>query len=128
MRGFLIGWDKNKTDQNIAVNFNLDNNIQNIQNMWLLCIKSKPPRKSLLNKNKILHWLYIWNDFGTYFLKSIYHRIRFVFCPSPECFTHTGTSLLPVKGFSVWQILRTHGHWAVRVLERATPAARRNIR
>ena len=33
----------------------------------------------------------------------------------------------PMKGFKFWLMLLTHGHWAVRVLQRATPALTRRI-
>ena len=36
-------------------------------------------------------------------------------------FTHMEMSQLPVKDCNVWPLLSTHGHWAVRVLQRATP-------
>ena len=39
-----------------------------------------------------------------------------VYCPTREFFTHMEMSLLLVKGCKFWPMLRTHGHWAVRVL------------
>ena len=35
---------------------------------------------------------------------------------------------LPVKGCKFWPMLGTHGHWAVRVLSRATPTVTQGIR
>ena len=53
-----------------------------------------------------------------------------VYRPTQEFFTHTciETSPLPVKVCKVWLMLGTHGHWAVRVLYRATPTVTRDIR
>ena len=58
------------------------------------------------------------------------NELRFVFdClfgvsrPTREFFTHMETSQLPVKGCKFWPMPGTHGHWAVRVLLRATPTA-----
>ena len=50
------------------------------------------------------------------------------FRPTRECFTHMETSTWPVKGCKFWPMLRTHGHWAVRVLWLATPTETRDIR
>ena len=47
---------------------------------------------------------------------------------SHSIFTHMETSPLPVKGSEFWPMLGTHGHWAVRVLWRATPTVTRGIR
>ena len=47
-----------------------------------------------------------------------------VYRPS-EFFTHMETSPLPVKGCKFGPMLGTHGHWAVKVLYRATPTAAR---
>ena len=45
-----------------------------------------------------------------------------VYRPTREFFTHTETSSLPAKGCNVClPMFGTHGHWAVRVLKRATP-------
>ena len=44
----------------------------------------------------------------------------FFFCPTHEFFTHMETPL-PMKNFKCWPVLGTHCHWAVRVLQRATP-------
>ena len=38
------------------------------------------------------------------------------------------TSPLPVKGCKFWLLFGTHGHWAVRVLWRATPTVTQDIR
>ena len=47
---------------------------------------------------------------------------------SLSIFTHMEMSPLPVKGCEFWPMLGTHGHWAVRVLWRATPTVTRDIR
>ena len=47
------------------------------------------------------------------------------FLPTRHFLTHKETSPLPMKGFTFWPILGIHGHWAVRVLERAKPAVTR---
>ena len=44
-----------------------------------------------------------------------------------EFFSHLETSLLPVKGCQFWPMIGTYGHWAVRVLKRATPTVTRGI-
>ena len=51
-----------------------------------------------------------------------------VYRPTREFFTHMETSPLPVKGCKFWPMLGTHGHWAVRVLQRTTPTVTRDIR
>ena len=44
-----------------------------------------------------------------------------IYRPTRESFTHMRMSPLPVKGCKFRPMLGTHGHWAVRVLKRATP-------
>ena len=51
-----------------------------------------------------------------------------VYRPTRKFFTHMETSPLPVKDCKFWSMLGTHGHWAVRVLKRATPTANLGIR
>ena len=53
-----------------------------------------------------------WNWFMCLFV--VFHLTR-------ECFTYTETSPLPMRGCKFWHKLGTHGHWAVRVLQRVTP-------
>ena len=50
------------------------------------------------------------------------------FCPTWEFFTHMETSPWPVKGCKFWPMLGNHGHWAVRILYRATPTETHGIR
>ena len=45
-----------------------------------------------------------------------------------EFFTHMETTSLPVKDCKYWLILSTQGHWAVRVLKRASLTVTRDIR
>ena len=50
------------------------------------------------------------------------------FVPLEKFFTHMEISPWPVKGCKSWHMLGTHGHWAVRVLWRATFTVPQGIR
>ena len=50
-----------------------------------------------------------------------------VFRPTQEFFTHLEMSPLPLNGCKFWPMLSTYGHWAVRVLKRATSTVRGHL-
>ena len=56
---------------------------------------------------------------------EIWFCLFVVFSPTWKCFTYMETSSLPVKGCKFWPMLGTRGHWAVRVLWRATSTVRK---
>ena len=47
--------------------------------------------------------------------------------PTREFFSHLETSPFPVKSCKFWPLLDPYGHWAMRVLYRATPSVTRGI-
>ena len=54
-------------------------------------------------------------------LKKIVYLFVSFFCPTRECFTHLVSIPLPVKGYTFWPMLGTHGYWVVRDLWHTTP-------
>ena len=68
----------------------------------LLCIKTS---KGFKSGNIWMDKLFSQNE-GSDCLSGFFR-------PSREFFTHME---LPVKGFKIWPILETHGHWSVKVL------------
>ena len=76
------------------------------------------------------------------FVKSTHHLLNKILClfvcssvclfgiyRSPwEFFTHMETSPLTMEGYKFWPMLYTYGHWAMRVLWRATPTETRDVR
>ena len=74
-----------------------------------------------------------WHDVNSILVTLINNVYLFVclfvvFRPTWGFFTHMEMSILPVKGCKFWPMLGTRGHWAVRVLKRATLTVTRGIR
>ena len=92
-----------------STNINLLCNVRNnFQNFW----------QKVVFINQTLGF-FCWRS--PKFISQINMFVYGVYHPTWEFFTHMETSPLPVKGCKFWPMLGSHGHWAVRVLKRATP-------